>query len=870
MTITGSNVSCFNGTNGSINLTITGGTAPYSINWSNASTTEDLFNLTVGNYIVNVIDANGCDSTASIFITGPVAPLTMSQVVTQVQCFGQNTGSIDISVFGGAFPYTYAWTLNNGNQIASTQDLFNITAGVYNLTITDFNGCSIINSFAITQPSSAAVISSNVQPVFCFGDSTGWINATVIGGALPYSFTWSNGVNAEDLYNIPAGTYVLSVTDNIGCVTTASILVAQPNAPLFSNAMVSNQSCFGVIDASIDANLIGGTAPYYISWSTGETTPLIDTLVIGQYDLHVVDSLGCVLDSTFFITQPNPLLIPGTVVNVACHGDSSAYITALPNGGTAPYAYSWSNGQSNQVDTLLPAGSYVVTVTDFNGCVDSALFDVNQPAGPIALSTIATNVGCFGASSGIIDLSVAGGTPGYTYVWSNNALTQDIQNLPIGTYIATVTDANGCVDSIQVTLTQPTAPLMAMPNITNAPCFGQNGGSIDLNVAGGTTPYSYFWNTGDTLQDLVGVAAGQYTVVVSDSNNCATTLIINITQPQSPINVTLTSTQPSCFGYSDGALFAVINGGIAPYTYLWNTGDTTPSITNLTAQQYLLTVTDANGCSVQNTIGLTQPDSLVALFNIPDNFGCAPFQAQLINQSIGQYTNVLWTFGNGNVVFSPDTAYISFNQLGCFDVTLTLTSANGCVASNTANSAICVVPGPVASFYATTPQIDFFSGQIQFVNNSYGVGNQYFWQFGDGSQSTQVNPAHIYSPQNIADYDVMLVAVDTNGCVDTAIQVYQQREIMRLNVPNSFTAGDDGINDNFKPVFSAPDLIKYYEFDIYNRWGELIFSTTNQYDAWDGKYKGKPCQNGSYTWKIKYIDYENTVKDAHGHVVLLW
>jgi hypothetical protein len=211
------------------------------------------------------------------------------------------------------------------------------------------------------------------------------------------------------------------------------------------------------------------------------------------------------------------------VVNVACHGDSSAYITALPNGGTAPYAYSWSNGQSAQVDTLLPAGSYVVTVTDANGCIDSALFDVSEPASPIALSTIATNVGCFGASSGIIDLSVAGGTPGYTYVWSNNALTQDIQNLPIGTYIATVTDANGCVDSIQVTLTQPTAPLMAMPNITNAPCFGQNGGSIDLNVAGGTLPYTYFWNTGDTLQDLVGVAAGQYTVVVSDSNNCATT-----------------------------------------------------------------------------------------------------------------------------------------------------------------------------------------------------------------------------------------------------------------------------------------------------------------------------------------------------------
>jgi hypothetical protein len=158
--------------------------------------------------------------------------------------------------------------------------------------------------------------------VFCFGDSTGWINATVIGGALPYAFAWSNGVNAEDLYNIPAGTYVLSVTDNIGCVTTASILVAQPAAPLFSNATVINESCYGFIDASINANVTGGSAPYILSWSTGQNTSLIDTLVVGQYDLHVVDSLGCVLDTTFFITQPNPLLIPGTVVNVACFGDS--------------------------------------------------------------------------------------------------------------------------------------------------------------------------------------------------------------------------------------------------------------------------------------------------------------------------------------------------------------------------------------------------------------------------------------------------------------------------------------------------------------------------------------------------------------------
>ena len=706
--------------------------------------------------------------------------------------------------------------------------------------------------------------------MFCFGDSTGWINATIIGGALPYSFAWSNGVNAEDIYNIPAGTYVLNVTDNIGCVTTASIVVSQPNAPLFSNAIVNNQSCFGSVNASINANMTGGTAPYTYSWNTGQSSLFIGPLVVGQYNLHVTDALGCTLDTSFTITQPAPLLIPGTVVNVACYGDSTGYITALPNGGTAPYNYSWSNGQNTHVDTLIPAGNYTVTVTDAHGCTASALFNVAQPVAPLALSVFTTSVGCFGASTGAIDLTVNGGTPGYTYLWSNNATSQDIQALAQGTYSVLVTDQHGCVDSLMVNVTQPQAPLMAMPNITNAPCFGLNGGAIDLNVAGGTTPYSYFWSSGDTLQDIDSLPAGQYTVVVSDANNCATTLIINVTQPQSAMSLNPVLVQPSCFGYANGSISALVNGGTAPYTYLWSNNATTNSIINLSSQNYTVTVTDANGCTLTDTLALNQPDSLVAQFAIPDNFGCAPFHAQFVNQSIGQYANVVWTLGNGQMLFNPDTASYTFNQLGCFDLTLTITSSNGCVASTTTNSAVCVVQGPVAAFYSNPEQIDFYSGEIQFINNSYGIANQYFWQFGDGSQSIQVNPTHFYPPQTIADYDVMLVAVDTNGCVDTAIQQYIQREIIRLNVPNAFTAGDDGRNDGFKPVFSSPDLISTYQLDIFNRWGELIYTTNNQYDAWDGTYQGKACQSGAYSWKIRYTDYQKTSKDVHGHVILLW
>jgi gliding motility-associated-like protein len=303
---------------------------------------------------------------------------------------------------------------------------------------------------------------------------------------------------------------------------------------------------------------------------------------------------------------------------------------------------------------------------------------------------------------------------------------------------------------------------------------------------------------------------------------------------------------------------------------LWSNGATQQNLLNITAGQYNVIVSDANGCQIMDTFNLIQPDSLVASFIISDTLGCKPMNTQFINTSIGNYTSAVWSVGNGDVIVAQNSVSYTMNQYGCFDLTLTITSANGCVASSTENSAFCVIPGPTASFYSTTEEIDFYSGLLQLVNNSIGNDNQYQWYFSDGYQSNAENPTHFFPEQTNSIYDIMLIAIDSNGCIDTAIQQYVQQETNVMTVPNSFTAGDDGVNDTFKPVFSLPDLISSYSLEIYNRWGELIFSTNNQYDAWDGKYKGKKCQSGAYTWKIKYTDYLNTTKDAHGHVVLLW
>ena len=191
------------------------------------------------------------------------------------------------------------------------------------------------------------------------------------------------------------------------------------------------------------------------------------------------------------------------------------------------------------------------------------------------------------------------------------------------------------------------------------------------------------------------------------------------------------------------------------------------------------------------------------------------------------------------------------------------------MATTTANSAICVVQGPIASFYSSPEQIDFYTGDIQFINTSAGVSNTYFWNFGDGTQSQTINPFHSYPDQTAATYEVLLIAVDTNGCVDSILQVYELNEIIVMNVPNAFTINEDGINDAFKPIFSSPESIVKYDFTIFNRWGEIIYQTNDPSDAWDGKYQGKFVQTGAYNWTVTYSDINKADVFAKGHVVVL-
>ncbi|WP_295181810.1 hypothetical protein [uncultured Christiangramia sp.] len=297
----------------------------------------------------------------------------------------------------------------------------------------------------------------------------------------------------------------------------------------------------------------------------------------------------------------------------SCYQLNDAEIEALPIGGKAPYTYLWSNGDTTNKITGLSPGIYTCIITDSNGCTYNIEGNVGEPTGLEAIVNSSNNATCNGDSDGAIDISVSGGTADYTYLWSNNATTQDISGIPAGTYSVTVTDANGCTDTIDnIQISEPDELVVSVTSVTNATCNGELDGAIDIIVSGGTPDYTYLWSNNATTQDLSGVAAGLYSVTVTDANGCTDTIDnIEIEDPSTLEAEVDATTNVSCYGYSDGAIDISVVGGTPDYTYLWSNNATTQDIIGLTAGTYSVMITDANGCTYNlNDIQVTEPDIL--------------------------------------------------------------------------------------------------------------------------------------------------------------------------------------------------------------------------------------------------------------------
>ena len=595
-------VSCFNGNNGSATIIIIGGTTPYTYSWSTGATINTLTNLSSGTYTCDVTDANGCTiPTISIDVNSPTE-LFYSVATNQVSCLGGNDGSATVNVSNGTPGYTFSWT--NGS---SSQTINNLSAGNYTCTITDANGCTKQAPANISQPPTLLTLTMDSSAVNCNGGNDGYATVYAVGGGTSYTYLWSNSVTDTVISGLSSGTYTVSVTDNNNCMVSEDVFVDQ-SEPLVVPIFTTDVSCNGGGNAIATANPTGGNPGYTYSWNIGMTTKTITGLSSGFYTVTVTDSINCPsVSSSITINQPSVITATANVDSVSCFGSNDGLITLSISGGNGNYTFLWSDGQTTQNATGLVAGQYTVEVIDSTNCQYFFTYDVYEPSTSLSATATVTSASCFGNSDGSINLTTIGGTSAYNYSWPSGQNSQALTNLPIGTYTCTITDNNGCVAYATGTVDQPQQLTLTSQTSASISCFGYNDGSATVIPQGGIAPYTYNWSNGQTTQNAVNLIAGTYSVMVLDSNSCATSLSITLSQPVQ-VGAVLTPTNILCHDDSSGNITVnSVTGTTGPYTYQWSDLHNDPINQNLTVGTYYVTITDGNGCSNTFSQTLTEP-----------------------------------------------------------------------------------------------------------------------------------------------------------------------------------------------------------------------------------------------------------------------
>jgi gliding motility-associated-like protein len=732
---------CNGGSNGSINISVSGGTPLLNYTWSNGQTIQDANGLVAGTYTVTITDANNCTATGS-YVVGEPSAITASFTSIPSTC-NQNNGTLTVLAVGGTPGYTYLW--NNGNTSASIN---NLLAGNYTVTITDTRSCKLVQSATVLSQPSPIVVQNSLTNVLCNGDSTGAISITINGGTAPLSFLWSNGATTQNIDNLTNGSYTVTVSDANGCTGAKSFFISQPTFLSLANFSIINSTC-GQANGSVLVNPVGGISPYLYLWSTGSTTNQITNVVAGNYTLTVTDVNGCTRRRNFVIQNTNgPVLTLSNQTNVSCYAGANGAIDILVTAGVSPYTYLWSNGAVTQDISNIPAGNYSVTITDANGCIASQQFAVAQNDS-IAIQSTIVDANC-GQNSGSISLNVSGGTSPYSYNWSSGGTTSAINNLIAGTYTVTITDGQLCVKQGVFTLADIAGPSIILDTLINSTCFNQTLGAIQISIANGTAPYSYQWSNGITSQDNLNIIAGIYTVTVTDVKNCVATETYSISQPTA-INATFNVTNANC-NLSNGSASVIASGGVGGYSYLWSNGVVGNTISNQSLGNYSVTITDANNCVVVDSVNIFNSGqatvSLITQIN-PICNGAA--NGQLTVTVVGGLGPYQLQWSNGGSVYS-NTNLVAGNYI------LTVTDITGCSSQT---SYTLVEPDPLAITFVSS---DEHCGQSDgSIGASITGGNGlYTYSWSNGSSNSLIF--------GLSNGSYTLTATDILGCSSVASQ----------------------------------------------------------------------------------------------------
>jgi gliding motility-associated-like protein len=846
----------------------------------------------------------------------PARDIVVTKPFTCESSAGRASLRADIS--RGAEPYEVLWSGPLGYKMSGSLEITDLYAGTYTVYVEDNIGCSHRLSEIIYNMSATPIITPwPVLPdihVSCPGGNDGtarffvrtgitepynyriYRNETELVGEGTFSGNYVNSIPTTYVTpdNLRAGSYKLVVTDNNGCETykTADLFEPEPISISFEvrNYNESNISCRGYSDGYITATVTGGNGSYSYNWSAASgplsvnsTSNVLDGVPAGTYYLTVTDLLGCPMTESVTLTDPPGMILSGSEVshsrdnafNISCNGASDGYINLEITGGSGNYTYLWVGPGDFTATTRdisnLKAGIYTCTVTDINGCIlmPHPEFELREPASlaVVPARSISAdgnyNISCAGGT-GSVDITVTGGSSaGYSYSWSTTdgsgiiAGQEDQNALRAGNYNLKVTDFNGCISSVDFSMTEPeelTSELI--PGHITCQESGFNDGSMNLTVTGGVAPYSYLWSNGEMTQDITNLTEGFYTVTVTDANGCQSTATERINLPP-PLSYEKSVSEfngfnISCYGRADGFISITPESGTPPYIFSWEGPDgftsDAASISGLRGGVYILSITDLNYCTATETIELREPGKTGMTVTIEDIICAGEKTGSIAVEAVNNAGPVDYLWADGEMGKAR-------SGLMAGEYKLIITDSNGC----SADSVITLTePDSInLSFMVTQPLCtDLPNGKIDLsVTGGSGQGYTYLWSDGTTSQDLGTAVSGLYS----------VTVTDESGCMVTGSVMVNPLNELCLDIPNAISPNGDLRNDVWN--IGLRDLYPDMEVKIFNRWGDLIWKSERGYPVpWDGRSRGEILPIDSYHY---IIDLNNGTRPLLGHITIV-
>ena len=853
-------------------------------------TDTEITTLANGIYKVIVADEQNCNLEKSFEIS-KIPIIAVDTTLIHMACKGGAIGQIEVDITGGNAPYSISWA-KSGVFVDDTPIISGLTAGIYSLTVVDALSCPTLErDVEIEEPTTAYAINPLGTAPLCFQAQDGIININVtedVGHPTPYQLIWKkdskilNASEDESITALNGGFYEFSIIDDYGCQRSDTLTLINP-ADIYLHPTIDTLECYNASNAIITLDPTGGTDLYpFIAWKyNGLTTSIVafeaSYLAAGDHSIRVIDSKGCLKDSTIVLDNPANMAVDPTITNILCKDASNGAISVSMINGQPGYSYAWVAEEkvfsTSTSITTLTAGDYFLAVQDSYLCLsDTFTINVPEPNNRYKINGDITRVSCRDSSDAkiLVSIEVLGESTDLTYAWEKEDVpigeSRDQIDIDPGTYTIDVKDNFGCVRTNTFTVENPDAVNVTSTQ-NNILCFGDTTGLIALSPIGGWGNFSYEWERNLVslpISESFGntLPVGDYIIDVIDDGLCSTPVYVTLTAPDT-LAFNALSTNLTCYEVKDGAISVSVVGGVPEYTYNWaKDGDPFSqdiNISRLGAGNYELIITDGSLCEYSSgIIEITEPEVLsLDVLSFQNNLCTTTSNGAFEVQAKGGTGDYRYRLNDGDLFPTSD-----YDGLKGGNQIIKILDDNLCSVDTT-----LVVETDYLLISAFTWDYDYpyIDWPVSFFDASLGPDIvNWSWDLGNGALTSEVNSGFSYvSP---GSYPITLKVTNIVGCEAVTTEILDIEKGFRVIMPSAFTPNLDGLNDYFRPTLE--NIISMHLI-IYNKYGSVIYETRALDGEWDGTLDLVPLPQDSYLYEITYVAESGVSRTSRGKVAML-